>query len=151
MPVRVQLRSVEDGDLPIFYEHQLDDEANRMASFRPRDRDAFMAHWARILADPTALARTIEADGTVVGYIGSWNDNGVRLVGYWIGREHWGRGFATAGLARFLETDPTRPLHALVAANNVGSIRVLERCGFVRSDDDIATDDDVEEFVYRFG
>lgn len=151
MPARVQLRPVQEGDLPFLYEHQLDDEANRMASFRPRDRDAFMAHWTRILADPTALARTIEADGTVVGNIGSWNHHGVRLVGYWIGREHWGRGFATAALARFLETDLTRPLHALVVPSNVGSIRVLERCGFARSDDDIATDDEVEEFVYRFG
>jgi len=141
---------VDQRDLPILFEHQLDEEANRMALFRPRDHDAFMAHWARILGDPTKVARTIEADGEVVGNVASWTaDGGVRLVGYWIGREHWGRGFASAGLAAFLEADGTRPLHALVAETNLGSIRVLEKCGFERSEDDLSTGDGIDELVFR--
>ncbi len=47
----VQLRDVAEGDLPVFFEHQRDPVANRMAGFPPRDRDAFVAHWAKILAD----------------------------------------------------------------------------------------------------
>ena len=145
----VRLRAVRDEDLPVLFEHQLDAEANRMAAFRPRDRDAFMAHWARILDDPTVLVRAIETDGTVVGNVGSWTGPGVRLVGYWIGREHWGRGIATAALRAFLEEDRSRPLHALVATRNLGSIRVLEKCGFERSEEELATGDDVEELVFR--
>jgi RimJ/RimL family protein N-acetyltransferase len=148
----VHVREVDPNDLPVFYRHQLDEEANRMARFRPRDRDAFMAHWERILADPTVIARTIVAGGEVVGNVVSWAaDRGVRLVGYWIGREHWGHGFATAGLSGLLEADRERPLHALVAVQNVGSIRVLEKCGFVRSDEDVGSEDGVEELVYRYG
>ena len=45
----VQLRDVADGDLPIFFEHQLDPDANHMAAFTARDRDDFTAHWTRIL------------------------------------------------------------------------------------------------------
>jgi RimJ/RimL family protein N-acetyltransferase len=145
----VHLRAVRDEDLPVLYEHQLDEAANRMAAFRPRDRDAFMAHWARILDDPTVLVRAIETDGAVVGNVGSWIGPGVRLVGYWIGREHWGHGVATAALRAFLEEDRSRPLHALVATHNLGSIRVLEKCGFERSDEELTTGDDVEELVFR--
>jgi len=145
----VHLRAVREQDLPVLFEHQLDDAANRMAAFRPRDRDAFMAHWGRILDDPSVLVRAIEANGTLVGNVGSWVGPGVRLVGYWIGREHWGRGVATAALRAFLEEDRSRPLHALVATSNLGSIRVLEKCGFERSDEELATGDDVEELVFR--
>jgi RimJ/RimL family protein N-acetyltransferase len=95
------------------------------------------------------LVRAIEADGAVVGNVGSWVGPGVRLVGYWIGRDHWGRGLASAALRAFLEEDRSRPLHALVATTNLGSIAVLEKCGFERSDEHLATGDDVEELVFR--
>jgi RimJ/RimL family protein N-acetyltransferase len=147
--VEVRLREVRSDDLPVLYLHQLDEEANRMAAFPSRDRNAFMAHWAKILVDPSIRARVIETDGMVVGNVGSWIGPGVRLVGYWIGREHWGRGVATAALRAFLAEDRSRPLHALVATHNLGSIRVLEKCGFDRSDEELTTGDDVEELVFR--
>ena len=127
----VQLREVQQDDLPILFEHQREPEANLMAAFPARDRDDFMAHWTRILANPTGTARTIVADGTVAGNVVCWEESGRREVGYWIGREHWGRGIATRALAAFLEEEPVRPLYAHVAVHNLGSIRVLEKCGFV--------------------
>jgi RimJ/RimL family protein N-acetyltransferase len=129
----VNLRAVEESDLPVFFEHQTDPEANRMANFEARDRDTFMAHWAKILRDETGVVRTIEFEGRVAGNIVSWEHDGERDVGYWIGREHWGRGVATAALSAFLDELDTRPLHAHVATHNIGSIRVLERCGFERT------------------
>lgn len=127
----VRLRDVQPDDLPIFFEHQLDADATRMAGFPSRDRTAFDAHWARnILGNPTAITKTILLDGKVAGYIGSWQQDGARLVGYWIGKEYWGKGVATEGLAEFLSIVITRPLQAHVAKHNVASIRVLEKCGF---------------------
>jgi len=41
-----------------------------------------------------------------------------------------GQGVATRALAAFLRVVTERPLHAHVAKHNVGSIRVLEKCGF---------------------
>jgi hypothetical protein len=61
----------------------------------------------------------------------SWNNTDGREVGYWLGREFWGQGIATQALALFLEEEPTRPLVAHVAKHNIGSRRVLEKCGFV--------------------
>src|SRR5215213_9406442 len=126
----VGLRSVEDPDIEVFFEHQADPEAVEMAAFPARDKDQFAAHWAKVRADETLCARTIVADGTVAGNIGSWPDSGQQLLGYWVGREWWGRGVATQALALLVDELSIRPLYAHVAAHNVGSIRVLEKCGF---------------------
>jgi len=126
----VQLREVIESDLPIFFEHQADPEATRMAAFPSRDRDAFMAHWEKVRADRTVTTRTILFDGEVAGNVVCFSQSGMPLVGYWIGRSYWGRGIATRALTIFLGTVRARPLYALVAKHNLGSIRVLEKCGF---------------------
>jgi RimJ/RimL family protein N-acetyltransferase len=137
MSSEVRLRDVEPDDLPIFYEQQLDADATRMAAFSARDRAAFDAHWAtNILGNPAAVTRTILADGRVAGNIGSWPGDGGRLVGYWIGKEHWSKGVATRALAAFLHLVAERPLRAHVAKHNVGSARVLEKCGFALERED---------------
>jgi RimJ/RimL family protein N-acetyltransferase len=148
VPGNVVLRATEDGDLPILFQNQRDPEASAMAAFPPRDWDAFVAHQQRIRTDENVVTKTIVCDGSVAGSIGSWEQDGGRLVGYWIGREHWGKGVATKALARFLDEVPARPLHAHVATDNVGSIRVLEKCGFARVGR-ASGDDGVEEFLYE--
>ena len=125
------LRDVVESDLEVFFEHQREPEATAMALFPERDRDAFDAHWRRILSDDALITRTIVHEGRVAGNIGCWEQDGRHLLGYWLGKEFWGRGLATRALAEFVEEIPTRPLHAWVATSNAGSIRVLEKCGFV--------------------
>ena len=125
----VVLRDVTEDDLPIFFAFQLDEESNRMAAFAPRDRDSFMAHWGGILGNPALIKQTIVYDGQVAGNIGSFEHEGQREVGYWIGREFWGRGIATRALAAFVNKVTTRPLYGYVATHNLASRRVLEKCG----------------------
>jgi RimJ/RimL family protein N-acetyltransferase len=124
------IREVQPQDIPIFFEQQDDPVASAMAAFPSRDRTAHDAHWAKILADDAVIARTIVEDGRVVGNIGSWVADDGRAVGYWIGRPYWGRGYATRALAELLAELPGRPVHARVAEHNLGSIRVLAKCGF---------------------
>lgn len=146
----VQLRDVTESDLPIFFEHQLDPEATEMAAFLSRDRDAFMTHWAKIMADDSVILKTILFDGQVAGNIVSFVQSGEHEVGYWIGKEYWGKGIATKALAAFLDHVKTRPLYAHVAKHNIGSRRVLEKCGFtIVSEDKFsnAHGDDLEEFI----
>ena len=126
----VRLRAVTEDDLPIFFEHQRDPVANRMAAFPPRERDAFMTHWRSILRDASGIVRTIELDGVVAGNVVLFGFEGRREVGYWIGREFWGRGVATRALSAFMQEVEERPIYAGVAETNVASIRVLEKCGF---------------------
>lgn len=123
------LRDVIDDDIEVFFEQQNDPEAIEMAVWRARGREAFFEHWRNILRTDGNVARTILAGDEVAGNIGSFERDGKRYVGYWLGREYWGRGLATKALAELVE-ELERPLYAEVATTNLGSIRVLEKCGF---------------------
>jgi len=131
---KLRLRTVEQSDLSVFFEHQCDPEANRMAAFihaDPCNRTSFDAHWARILVDQEIWIRTIVIDqGIVVGNVASYVLDERRQVCYWIGRDHWGCGYATEALGLLLESIGTRPLYASAAYDNLASLRVLEKCGF---------------------
>jgi RimJ/RimL family protein N-acetyltransferase len=108
----VQLRDVRADDLELFFEHQIDSEALAMVAFPPRDRDAFMTHWTRLLEDPGNRTWTIVAAGDVAGYVACFPQHDVLNVGYWLARACWGRGIATAALARLLGEVAARPLYA---------------------------------------
>jgi RimJ/RimL family protein N-acetyltransferase len=69
-------------------------------------------------------------------------------VGYWIGREFWGRGLATEALAEVVGIVDARPLYAEVVSTNVASIRVLEKCRFTQVDAHVG-DDGIEELVFE--
>jgi RimJ/RimL family protein N-acetyltransferase len=125
------LRPTTLEDLPILFEHQADPVGAKMAAFASRDWDAFVAHDAKLRDDLAAIRRTIVVDGEVVGSIGCWGDD-EREIGYWIGREHWGRGIATASVRAFIAEIPDRPLHAYVAEHNVASMKVVVANGFVQ-------------------
>jgi RimJ/RimL family protein N-acetyltransferase len=130
--VKLVLRDVADDDLPLFYAFQSDPVAYGMAGVEPRDEPAFMEHWRlNVLGDPAVIKKTAVCDGGVAGFFLSFEREGIREVGYWLGREHWGRGIASKLLRRFLPLDPHRPLHAVVWKPNAASLRVLEKCGFV--------------------
>jgi RimJ/RimL family protein N-acetyltransferase len=132
----VSLRDVASADLAIFYAHQQDSEAAQMAGFPSRDWEAFNAHWARVLADGANITKTVVAGGQVAGNIACFPQDGEHLVGYWLGREFWGRGVATTALRTFLASQSLRPLSAYVARHNLASRRVLEKCGFVLEGED---------------
>jgi RimJ/RimL family protein N-acetyltransferase/catechol 2,3-dioxygenase-like lactoylglutathione lyase family enzyme len=147
-PIGIDLREVNEGDLPIFFEHQRDPEANRMAAFPSRQRSAFFEHWRiNVLGNSSGKINTIAFGKNVAGYVSSWEQEEKRLIGFWIGRDYWGRGIATAALLKFLDYEVSRPLYAYVATQNVGSMRVLEKCGFHRYDNS-ATGADVDEYLY---
>ena len=148
----VLLRNVTESDLPILYEQQLDSEATAMAAFPSRDRDAFMAHWAKIMVYEKNIIKAISYDGEVAGYILSWEMEGEREVGYWLGKAYWGKGIATQALAEYISIVKARPLMAHVARHNIGSRRVLEKCGFTVIGEDKYTNPagvEVEEFILR--
>jgi RimJ/RimL family protein N-acetyltransferase len=131
----VLLRDVREEDLPIFFEQQRDPAANYMAAFTardPTDKEAFAAHWKRILSDAEVLVKTVVFDGHVVGSVAKFLDKefGKPEVTYWIGKEYWGMGLATQALSRFLGDVKERPIYGRAAKDNVASIRVMEKCGF---------------------
>lgn len=146
----ISLRAVETADIERFFEHQSESQAVAMAAWPARDRATHFAHWERILGDLDVIARTVVDDDQVVGDVVAWLDDGRRLVGYWIGRAHWGRGVASEALAQFVREIGDRPLYAYVAVENRGSIRVLEKNGFTPAptQPDGPGEDGVEERLF---
>jgi RimJ/RimL family protein N-acetyltransferase len=57
-------------------------------------------------------------------------------VSYWLGRPFWGRGIASRALALFLELVQERPLFARAAKDNIASVRVLQKSGFIIKGED---------------
>ncbi len=159
----ILLREVTVDDLPIFFEHQKDPDANYMAAFtskNPADREAFMEHWNKILRAEDITrgfsVRTILVDGQVAGHVLTYVDEelGSPEVSYWLGKTYWGRGITTRALSLFLEqVFTTRPVYARVAKDNIGSRRVLEKCGFAICGANKgyanARGEEIEEFILK--
>lgn len=129
----VRLRPIQDSDLPLFFEQQRDPQAVQMAAFtaeNPDDRDAFDAQWRSIRQSEDITLRTILYEDVVVGSVSHFTQFGKPSVGYWLDRAYWGQGIATEALRQFMQDISERPLYARVAQDNIGSRRVLEKCGF---------------------
>jgi len=68
----IMLRNVIMDDLPIFFKHQQNGEANHMAAFTRKvanDWIGFSTHWNKILNDKDIIKQTIIVKNNVVGHI----------------------------------------------------------------------------------
>lgn len=112
-----------------------------------------MKRWKKILADDSVIKRTIDVDGEVIGMISCFEREGTPEVTYWLGKEHWGKGFATRALKLLLDLVPKRPLYARTAKDNRASVRVLEKGGFSLAGEEKAfanaRDKEIDEWIYK--
>lgn len=132
----ITLRPVIEADLPILFQQQLDPEAVALSAYPSKDRGEFMRHWEGIMKNKSVTARTIIYKENVAGHIICWKEGRYeQRIGYWIGREFWQRGIASAALAQLLGTVKIRPLYAQVANHNLASKRVLEKNAFTLLDE----------------
>ena len=82
----------------------------------------------------------IELDGLSIGGIGITLREGILAksaeIGYWLGEPYWGRGITSEALAAVVDYAMLQfgliRLEAPVFEWNPASMRVLEKCGFVR-------------------
>ena len=95
------------------------------------------------------------AEGQVAGHIACYPDGENLEVTYWLGREFWGRGLATQALNRMLHLVVDPPIFARAATDNIGSIKVLQKCGFkiIGKNKDFAhgRGEETEEYILRLG
>ena len=106
----------------------------------PYTRDAGREWLESVLAEdpPTTLA--IEVAGEAVGGVGLLPGKDVNAhtgeLGYWLGEAYWGRGIMTAAVRGFVPwaaaTFNLRRFFAEIFESNPASMRVLEKCGFIR-------------------
>ncbi len=128
---QVRLRDIQQDDLLRLYEFNLDPDANRLAKTIPRSGDAFAAHWKNVLADANVIMKAISVADVLAGSISCFKLDGLDSVGYWLGKDFWGKGIASRALEILLNEVPIRPLHARAATSNKASLRVLQKFGFV--------------------
>ena len=103
-----------------------------------RHAAAFLKHASSPGGEPANLA--IDVGGEAVGGIGFVPGSDVERfsceIGYWLSEDYWGRGIASEALslvtAHLFEHLNMLRVFALPFADNTGSIRVLEKAGYVR-------------------
>lgn len=154
--IHLKLRPTEHADLALLFEFQLDKEAIHLAAFTPKDptdKEAYIEKYTKILNDPKKNNQTILVDDIIIGSIAKFELHGDTEITYWIDRNYWGKGIATAALKNFLILENTRPIFGRVAFDNIGSQRTLEKCGFVKIGTDKgfanARQAEIEEFIYK--
>ncbi|MBY0547494.1 MAG: GNAT family N-acetyltransferase [Candidatus Obscuribacterales bacterium] len=129
----IVLRDVVAADLDVFFQHRTDPIANHMAAFTakdPFDKDAFVTHWERLLANELIIKKSVLLNDVLIGNVLKFERFALPEVSYWIAREHWGKGIATIALTQLISGIKLRPLYARAATDNVASFRVLQKCGF---------------------
>jgi RimJ/RimL family protein N-acetyltransferase len=85
--------------------------------------------------DPRDTVFLIEDNHAPLGMVGiSWLEPDAPELGYWLGVEHWGRGFGTeaarAVIDLFFEEFPHEHLVSGARVANPSSRNILEKCGF---------------------
>jgi RimJ/RimL family protein N-acetyltransferase len=151
------VRNMTEADLPALFEIQTDADGQFMAAFTDtsNDREKYLRKHRELLADDSVLQKVIVVGDEVIGSIASFVMDGDTEVTYWIRRDFWGRGAATRALAALLDEVPVRPVFARAAADNAGSILVLERNGFVRVGEEEsfaeARQSHIKEIIFRLG
>ena len=110
-------------------------------------RDAFPSPYTQADADewimlassgPAIWSLAITRADTVIGGVGAIPGADVYQydaeIGYWLGVDHWGQGFATEAVRAYRDhlfrATPMQRLHARVFAGNGASSRVLVKAGF---------------------
>lgn len=105
--------------------------------YRRADFDSYFEHSSK--QDPVRTL-AIVVDGRAVGSVGVVPGADIERVsgeiGYWLGKPFWGRGIATAAVKgatrRAVAQFGFTRVFAIPFVENIGSIRVLEKAGFVR-------------------
>lgn len=139
---RLHLRPLEQSDAPAMAALLGGDgEALRMTERLPEDLDEAAARaWIESRQGPgqTAFAMTLRKTGAMVGAIGFFRDGATAGMGYWVGRAHWGCGYATEAGQALLAVARDSGVCRILAdcfPSNRASQRVLAKLGFTFEDE----------------
>lgn len=113
--------------------------------FTTRDADEWLAQDEEQMACDRILLRKAVAlsdSDALIGAVDLFERDNEACLAYWIGRAHWGQGYATEAAGAFLThafaTTKIDNIRAGIFIENAASARVLEKLGFtVRGEFDI--------------
>ncbi len=101
----------------------------------PYSQDHAVTFVRAMLDDRRDMEFLVESNFVPIGMVGiTWRDPVTPELGYWLGIEHWGHGFATeaarAAIDYFFEETDHEHLYAGARVSNPSSRNILEKCGF---------------------
>lgn len=153
----IELKEFDFSVIPDLFKFHQEPEANQMAAFIRddyKDYNLFFKRWEQITKNEENTLNLIYCDKTLVGYICAYKLFNEINVGYWLGKEFWGRGIASFALKLFISKFKNKTLFARVAFDNIASIRVLEKCGFSLISEELFYSNfrkiKIKELVYKF-
>ncbi len=140
---RLRLRPPAAGDVPALVALAGEWEVARFTAFIPHpytesDAREFIAAAAvkRATRQEAIFVLERRAEGDVIGAVGIAVDGAAGEIGYWVGKPHWGQGYAAEAVKGLLglafDGLGLDSVHAAVMAENAASARVLEKAGFAR-------------------
>ena len=133
---RLRLRPLRRGDAPAIAAYLADYDVAKMLGHVPfpyklKDAETFVEHHE----GERVFAITLKASGELIGITSLRSISPKHAdLGYWLGRPHWGHGYATEAAQRMIdygfETLKLARIDADCRVVNEASRRVLRKCGF---------------------
>ena len=147
---RITLRHWLDTDAKALYKYASDPEVGPRAGWQPHKSEEESLEIIRtVFNNPTTWAIVWNETGEAIGAIGYGPScdcslparEGEPTVGYWVGKPYWGKGICTEALrlmiAHIRETTVIRSLISGHFTDNHASGRVMEKCGFVATGENV--------------
>ena len=147
---RITLRHWLDTDAKALYKYASDPEVGPRAGWQPHKSEEESLDIIRtVFNNPTTWAIVWNETGEAIGAIGYGPScdcslparEGEPTVGYWVGKPYWGKGICTEALrlmiAHIRETTVIRSLISGHFTDNHASGRVMEKCGFVATGENV--------------
>ena len=147
---RITLRHWLDTDAKALYKYASDPEVGPRAGWPPHISEEESLEIIRtVFNNPTTWAIVWNETGEAIGAIGYGPScdcslparEGEPTVGYWVGKPYWGKGICTEALrlmiAHIRETTVIRSLISGHFTDNHASGRVMEKCGFVATGENV--------------
>jgi ribosomal-protein-alanine N-acetyltransferase len=136
----IKLRGMESEDKNLLIRYLNNQDVVRFLSSKiPQpytDQDA--EWWVEVGSKQGGTVRAIEYHGLFCGVIGAvrqhFEYSHCAEIGYWLGREYWGKGIATEAVIKLTQLvfadSKLQRLYAPVFSANKASMRVLEKAGY---------------------
>ena len=147
---RITLRHWLETDAKALYKYASDPEVGPRAGWQPHKSEEESLEIIRtVFNNPTTWAIVWNETGEAIGAIGYGPScdcslparEGEPTVGYWVGKPYWGKGICTEALrlmiAHIRETTVIRSLISGHFTDNHASGRVMEKCGFVATGENV--------------
>ena len=140
---RLLIRPWLESDAADLYKHASDLDVGPRAGWPPHQSvEESLKIIREVFSNDTTWAIELKDSGEVIGCIGYYTHETSNIgigeedaeIGYWIGKEHWNKGYCTEALRAMIDycfnTKGFITIWADFFIDNPSSGRVMEKCGF---------------------